>query len=56
MQEKIKEVVSELFGISIDPLVSVPEEQFGDLATNVAMQIANQVGKNPRDAKVSTRN
>ena len=48
MKDEIKEVVSVLFGLEIEPDVSVPEEQFGDLATNVAMQITKQVGDNPR--------
>lgn len=53
MLETIKQLISDAvksqFGISLEPHVSVPEEQFGDVATNVAMQIVKQVGSNPRE-------
>lgn len=53
MLETIKQLIIDVvqgeFGISVDPHVSVPEEQFGDVATNVAMQIVKQVGSNPRE-------
>jgi arginyl-tRNA synthetase len=49
MQEKISEIVMNLFGIEAKPTLSVPEERFGDVATNVAMQITKQVGKPPRE-------
>lgn len=47
--ERISAVVSELFGIDIDPQVSRPDGSFGDFATNVAMQLAKPQGKNPRE-------
>ncbi len=49
MDEEIKKIVKELFDIDVAPSVSIPEEQFGDVATNVAMQLAKQLGQNPRD-------
>lgn len=35
-------------GEALQPQLSVPEEQFGDLSTNVAMQLSKKVGQNPR--------
>ncbi len=39
----------DLFGVSVTVELSRPDEQFGDYATNVALQLAKQVGKNPRE-------
>lgn len=36
------------FDIEVSPVLSRPEEQFGDFATNVAMQLAKPAGQNPR--------
>ncbi len=41
--------VTELFGVAIAVELTRPEEQFGDFATNVALQLTKQVGKNPRE-------
>lgn len=49
MQKSIALVVSELFDTTIQPQVSVPEEQFGDVSSNVAMQLAKDLGKSPRE-------
>lgn len=35
--------------MSVEPVFSRPDEQFGDFATNVALQLAGELGKNPRD-------
>lgn len=45
----ITDIVGRLYGISVLPTITRPEPQFGDAATNVAMQIAKQVGKPPRE-------
>ena len=45
----IQTTVKQLFGIDCLPIVSRPDAQFGDFATNVAMQITKQVGKSPSD-------
>ncbi|MEI6850868.1 MAG: arginine--tRNA ligase [Candidatus Saccharibacteria bacterium] len=45
----IKSIVSQLFGVNQDIQLSRPDSQFGDFATNVAMQLAKQLGKNPRE-------
>lgn len=47
--EQLKRSARELFDVEVEPVLSYPEPQFGDLATNVAMQLAKQVGKNPRE-------
>ena len=49
MEEKIAAIVHELYQIEVTPVVTRPEAQFGDAATNVALQLAKQVGKTPRD-------
>ncbi len=38
-----------LFGVDVAPELSRPEEQFGDWATNVALQLTGQLHKNPRE-------
>ncbi len=45
----IKNLVQELFAIEVAPVVTRPDPEFGDFATNVAMQITKQVGRNPRE-------
>lgn len=39
----------ELFNVDVQVELTRPDEQFGDFATNVALQLAKQVGKNPRE-------
>jgi len=45
----IEETVKELFGIDQTIQLSRPNSDFGDFATNVAMQLAKQLGKSPRE-------
>lgn len=45
----IKTAVNNLFGIDLDVQLTRPDPQFGDFATNVAMQIAKLHGKDPHD-------
>ncbi len=49
LERAIATAVQELFGVGAVIELSRPEEQFGDYATNVALQLAKQVGKSPRD-------
>lgn len=49
LQTTIAEIIKELFDVEMTPELSRPEPQFGDLATNVAMQLVKQVDKKPRD-------
>ena len=45
----IREIVKQLFNVDIDVQLSRPDSEFGDFATNVAMQLAKPVGKSPRE-------
>lgn len=49
MQQLIASAVRDLYDIDLEPQVSVPDEQFGDVASNVAMQLAKQLGRQPRE-------
>lgn len=49
MNEAIATSVRELFEIETDISLSRPDPKFGDYATNIALQIAKSVGKNPRE-------
>ncbi len=50
IKEKLRAVISELFGIDFSPNVTVSPKEFkADYSTNVAMAISKQVGKNPRE-------
>lgn len=49
LSEIIKNIVNKLYGLEIAPDLTVPEAQFGDLSTNVAMRLSKQLGKNPRE-------
>ncbi|NTW62342.1 arginine--tRNA ligase [Candidatus Saccharibacteria bacterium] len=45
----IAEAIKQLFNIDVYVQLTRPDVQFGDYATNIAMQLAKQVGKNPRE-------
>jgi arginyl-tRNA synthetase len=49
MDKKISQIVHELFTVDVAVVLTRPDARFGDYATNVAMQLAKSVGKNPRD-------
>lgn len=49
LEQKVGAAVKELFGVDVKIELTRPEEQFGDYATNVALQLSKQVGKNPRE-------
>ncbi|MDB5166950.1 MAG: argS [Candidatus Saccharibacteria bacterium] len=50
MDKKIIHAVRELYGIvDVEPKLTRPDAQFGDYSTNVAMQLAASLGKNPRE-------
>lgn len=46
---KIRLIVQNLYGLEVWPIITRPDPQFGDYATNVALQIAKQISKNPRE-------
>ncbi len=49
LERAIAQCVQELYAASVTIDLSRPEEKFGDYATNVALQLAKQVGKPPRE-------
>jgi len=49
LAESIKKIIKLLFDIDADIKLSRPDTEFGDFATNVAMQIAKSLGKNPHE-------
>lgn len=49
MEATLSEIIKVTFDVEVTPVLSRPEPQFGDYATNVAMQITKQVGRNPRE-------
>lgn len=49
LEQVVASVVRELYGVEVAVELTRPDEQFGDFATNVALQLSKQVGKNPRE-------
>lgn len=45
----IKDAVRQLYGVDLQLEITRPEEQFGDYSTNVALRLAAQLGRNPRE-------
>ncbi|OGL25152.1 arginine--tRNA ligase [Candidatus Saccharibacteria bacterium RIFCSPHIGHO2_01_FULL_48_12] len=52
LQKKLRKVVSEEFGEEVTLELTRPDEKFGDYSTNVAMQLGNKLGKNPREIAI----
>jgi arginyl-tRNA synthetase len=49
LEQQINQTVQDLFGVDSKIELTRPDEQFGDFATNVALQLSKQLGKNPRE-------
>jgi arginyl-tRNA synthetase len=49
VDKKISQIITELFSTDASVILTRPDEQFGDYATNVALQLAGSLGKNPRE-------
>lgn len=49
MEQQLITLVKNMYGLDVEPIISRPDPQFGDYATNVALQLAKPVGKNPRE-------
>ncbi|MFY9228289.1 MAG: arginine--tRNA ligase [Candidatus Microsaccharimonas sp.] len=49
METIINGVIKDLYDVDVDVVLTRPDVQFGDFATNVALQLASKVGKNPRE-------
>lgn len=48
LSQAVATIIAAEYDVDATPVFSRPEPQFGDYATNVAMQLARQVGQNPR--------
>ena len=48
MKDAIASAIKTLYDLDVEVALTRPEPQFGDWATNVALQLAGQVGENPR--------
>jgi arginyl-tRNA synthetase len=49
LEQAIAAITKDVFSIDSNVVLTRPDEQFGDYATNVALQLAKQLGKNPRE-------
>lgn len=49
LEQAIAAVVREQYDVQIEIDLTRPEAQFGDYATNVALQLAGKLGRNPRE-------
>ncbi len=49
LEHVVAAAVKQLYEADIAVELTRPDEQFGDFATNIALQLAKQVGKNPRE-------
>jgi arginyl-tRNA synthetase len=45
----IEQIISQQFNQEVEVSLTRPRPEFGDFATNIAMQLAGKLGKNPRD-------
>ena len=49
MKEKIATLVASLFDVNASVELTRPDPTFGDYASNIALQLAKPLGRNPRD-------
>jgi arginyl-tRNA synthetase len=49
LQSTLASVIRDVFNVDVQPEITRPDEQFGDYATNVAMQLAGRLRRNPRE-------
>lgn len=47
--EIINQIIKEKFNIEVEVSLTRPRPEFGDFATNIAMQLAGRLSKNPRE-------
>jgi arginyl-tRNA synthetase len=48
LKRAIKEAAQKLFNVELEPEISRPDEEFGDYATNVALQLAKKAAASPQ--------
>ena len=49
MEQQLTQIIKDLYDVDVAPQISRPAAEFGDYATNIALQLAKLVGKNPRE-------
>ncbi len=49
MNQTIVDVIKDLYDMDVEVTLARPEPQFGDYSTNVAMQLAGRLQRNPRE-------
>lgn len=49
MNETIFQILQKLYDVQTDVVLTRPDAKFGDYATNVALQLAKPLGRNPRE-------
>ncbi len=49
LEQSVSHASKDLFGVDVSVKLTRPDEQFGDYATNVALQLAGKLGKKPRE-------
>ena len=49
--EIINQLIEEKFNIKTEVSLTRPRPEFGDFATNIAMQLAGKLSKNPREKR-----
>ena len=57
MEENIAVTIKELFDVEVSVQLTRPEPEFGDYATNIALQLAGRLGQSPREIanKIASR-
>jgi arginyl-tRNA synthetase len=55
LEQVVARAVQDLFGVEVGIILTRPDEQFGDFATNVALQLSKQIGQNPREVAENLR-
>lgn len=49
MEKTLQAIAQRLYGVEVETKLTRPDPQFGDYATNIALQLAKPLGKNPRE-------
>lgn len=49
LEQKVAQVARDVLDVDVMVELTRPEEKFGDYATNVALQLSKQLGRNPRE-------
>lgn len=48
MKTELVDIIKRMYGLDVEPVVARPEPKFGDVTTNIALQLAGKVQNNPR--------